>query len=134
MFFIKKTVWFQLLLNLSIVATTCDCRLWTYVTERGAGLRHTKRMGQNIAYHQTRVYLVFFSPHLLAKNYKREYGEFSNYKHGKSISTIRKTQEGECVLDTNIRFIPSFCFMTLSMTLSCLIQLLVIFSKSCKFQ
>ena len=36
------------------------------------------------------------------------------------------------VLDTNIRFIPSFCFMTLSMMLSCLIHLLVIFSKSYK--
>jgi hypothetical protein len=64
--------------------------LWTCVTETGAELQHTKRMRQNIAYHQTRVHLVFF-PHLLAKNYKREYGEFSNDKHGKSISTIRKT-------------------------------------------
>ena len=67
--------------------------LWTYVTETGAGLQHTKRMRQNIAYHQTRVHLVspLPPPHLLAQNYKREYGEFSNDKHGKSISTIRKT-------------------------------------------
>jgi hypothetical protein len=59
-----------------------------------------------------------FFLHLLAKNYKGEYGGFSNYKHEKSISTIRKTQRKKSVLDTNIRFIPSFCFMTLSMTLS----------------
>jgi hypothetical protein len=71
--------------------------LWTYVTETGAGLQHTKRVQQNVAYHQTRVHLVFFF-HLLAKNYKGEYGEFSNDKHGKSISTIRKTQRGRvCV-------------------------------------
>jgi hypothetical protein len=56
-----------------------------------AGLQHTstKGMQQNIDNHQTRVHLSFF--HLLAKNYKRECGEFGNDKHGKSIPTMRKT-------------------------------------------
>lgn len=63
----------------------------TYVTERGAGLQHPKRMQENIANHQTHVLLVFFFFFLLlAKKYKREYGEVANDKHGKSISTIRK--------------------------------------------
>lgn len=50
--------------------------LWTYVTETGAGLQHTKRMQQNMAYHQTRVHLVCFFFHLLTKNYRENMASF----------------------------------------------------------
>jgi hypothetical protein len=72
--------------------------------------QHIKLMQQNIANHQTRVYFESSFCSSSEKGHMREKSEPANDKHGKSISTIRKGEKKQSVLDNQRKVLPLLLF------------------------
>jgi hypothetical protein len=102
------TVWFQVVLYVSILSRTCDCStVYIRYHNRGTAATHHTHAVEYCQSSNSRLLGVFslslfFFFYFSRKEHKREESEVANDKHGKSISSIPKGERKQCVLDTSV--------------------------------